>query len=73
MIRLITLILGALITLHTPSGREVYANGDEIMFIRPDGYGLYSVGCGALVTVHDKEVCVRESPAEVKSKVEGKS
>ena len=58
-------LLAALITLHQPSG-VIYVNPDEIMVIQP---GL-SFNCSAqfksAVTVHDRTLCVLETPAEVK-------
>lgn len=69
MTRLAALLFAAFITLHTPSGREVFVNADEIMMIR-DG-----IGCPAMpnteVTVHDHTICVNETPAQVKQLVEG--
>lgn len=59
-------LLAALITLHQPSG-EIYVNPDEIMLIKPCARWY----CGsdqlkAAVLVHDKEIFVLETPAEVK-------
>jgi len=58
-------LLAALITLHQPTG-SVYVNPDEIMIIQP----ALSFNCSAqfksAVTVHDRTLCVLETPAEVK-------
>lgn len=68
----LAIILGALITLHSPSGRELFVNGDEIMVIRGDTSAWdWQRGCHAEVTVHDKVLCVKEHPNEVKALVEG--
>ena len=58
-------LLAALITLHQPVG-PIYVNPDEIMVIQP----AISFNCSAqfksAVTVHDRTLCVLETPAEVK-------
>lgn len=61
--------MGALITLHTPLGREIYVNGGEVMLITPPTATAVR-GCGAEVMVHDRVVCVWETPREVKNLVE---
>lgn len=71
MTRFIAFLFGALITLHSPSGRELFVNGDEIMVIRDETtVAFWSPGCRASVIIHDRELCVRETPTEVKAKVE---
>lgn len=56
-------LLGALITLHQPSG-EIYVNGEEIMLVAPPRHA--ASWAKAEVTVHDKTIYVLETPAEVK-------
>lgn len=63
-------LLGILITLHTPSGREVFVNADEVMMIGASG-GWNVGGCATEVLVHDKMICVVEPPFIVKKLVEG--
>jgi hypothetical protein len=68
--RVAAILLGVLITLHTPTGQEVYVNADEIMIIRSPIPYFTARGVGAEVVAHDREISVRETPAEVKRLVE---
>lgn len=70
MTRLAGFLFAAFITLHTPSGREVFVNADEVMLIQLSDVWS-AVNCHSEVTVHDKVICVREYPFEVKRFVEG--
>jgi len=64
--RRLALIFSALITLHAPSGKEIFVNPDEIMIVREGGPPFDARHCKTEVVVHDREVCVRETPDTVK-------
>lgn len=67
---LATILFGVLITLHTPSGNEMFVNADEIMVIRSPIPYFAAKGVGAEVIAHDREISVRETPGEVKRLIE---
>jgi hypothetical protein len=60
----------ALAILHNLSGAEIFVNADEVMLVAPA-----PVECGAgaksYVIVHDKPLCVRETPREAVQIIEG--
>lgn len=64
------IVVGAFIILHAPNGDEIHVNGGEVMLITPGGPPLTTPGCKSDVLVHDKWVCVKESPREVRRLIE---
>jgi len=63
-------LLAALITLHQPSG-AIYVSPEEINLIQPAANFFCAKVFKSAVTIHDKTICVIETPAEVKRLREG--
>lgn len=69
--RVFVLLALALLALHAPNGDEIYVKGDEVVLITPGGPPLTTSGCRTDLVVHDKWICVKETPKEVRRLVEG--